>query len=550
MQVKTGSYTGNGVDTRGITGIGFQPHVVIVKRMNGSDGAMFRHASMAAGKSMTLRNDSGVVDNCVESLDSYGFTVGTDNTVNLNTATYSYIAIRDNGSGDFKYGTYTGNGTDNRSITGVGFQPNWIVVKGDGGRTGCFRSGTVTGDATHAFYSTGTQADQIQAIQSDGFQVGTSDFVNANLRTYYYFAFKEVADFCESFSYTGNGTDNRDITTPGFQPGLVWIKHETGSDPRFRTSGHTGDASQSFDGTQAANDIQGFISTGFTIGNNSQVNTNTATYHALALKDGTSSSSTVNADRNNAALAILAPIVTGAAIAAASLFTQAFAVQSPLASGQSRIAPLAFSQTLAVQPVAAGGAGRTLPNNLSSSVAVRLPEVSGGGANALVNTVNSSFVLHSPAVIGGAVVNSSVQSVSTAIQAPSAGGAGSTSVNAQIKSLAVLSPSVSGSAEVQPATRNASLAIQTPVVTVPVAPNSLASQISVLSPQIRAGAAITPSVVTVASSLTQSSVTGRLWTASIKPSTTWSNDSEIATTWTPQTKPIELTWTPLNKPNA
>ena len=34
MKISTGQYTGNGVDDRAITGIGFQPELVIVKVQN------------------------------------------------------------------------------------------------------------------------------------------------------------------------------------------------------------------------------------------------------------------------------------------------------------------------------------------------------------------------------------------------------------------------------------------------------------------------------------------------------------------------------------
>ena len=52
-----------------------------------------------------------------------GFTVGTHATVNTNGSTYFYAAFRDNGAGDIKVGSYTGNGYDQHVITGVGFQP-------------------------------------------------------------------------------------------------------------------------------------------------------------------------------------------------------------------------------------------------------------------------------------------------------------------------------------------------------------------------------------------------------------------------------------------
>ncbi len=311
MNIKTGNFTGTGSDGATVTGIGFTPDIVIVKRTNGGELAYFRQSGMAAGKSMSLRGDGGVEDNKIKSLDSDGFTLGTDSAVNASSVVYVYIAMKKvTADADFDFGTYTGNGSDSRSIQlQATFPFNWLVIKGDGGRTGAYKDAALTGDKTHAFYFTGTNSDQIQATMStmDGtVELGTSDFVNANGRTYYWFGFKEVSGKCTSSTYNGNGTDNRDITAPGFQPTWVWVKQETNSDPRFRTDGHSGDASQSFDGSQETNQIQAFISTGFTLGNNSQVNDGSGTpvYHYLAIKDQPSSGGTVVTPRLRSLLGV------------------------------------------------------------------------------------------------------------------------------------------------------------------------------------------------------------------------------------------------------
>jgi len=40
------------------------------------------------------------------------------------------LAIKDNGAGDFKVGSYTGDGQASHNITGLGFQPDmvWVVL--------------------------------------------------------------------------------------------------------------------------------------------------------------------------------------------------------------------------------------------------------------------------------------------------------------------------------------------------------------------------------------------------------------------------------------
>ncbi len=301
MKTKFGSYVGNATNGHAITGIGFQPDLVIVKGTTVGNNAYFKTTSMSGTNSMVLRADTGFQTARIVSLDSDGFTVDNDgfSDVNGNLVTYVYAAFKDDGAGDFAYGTYVGNSTDNRNLTLQSTFPfTWLVIKGDGARTGAYRDKALSGDKTHQFYSSGTTLDQIQSMGTSigDVQLGTADHVNQNLRTYYWFGFKEVSGFCTSFTYTGNGGDNRNIVIPStsFQPGFVWIKREDASDPRFRTTGHSGDASQSFDASQAANDIQAFNTDGFQVGTSTAVNNNLSTYHALAIKEGTSAVSIPN----------------------------------------------------------------------------------------------------------------------------------------------------------------------------------------------------------------------------------------------------------------
>jgi hypothetical protein len=119
-----------------------------------------------------------------------------------------------------KLGTYTGTGADNRSITGVGFQPDFVLVKGGANRAVICTDTMDTGDAKCITGANGMETDQIQALEADGFQVGTSARVNANTTVYYYLALRDDGngDFC-TFSYTGNGADDRNITNAATPPG-------------------------------------------------------------------------------------------------------------------------------------------------------------------------------------------------------------------------------------------------------------------------------------------------------------------------------------------
>jgi len=83
---------------------------------------------------------------------------------------------------------YTGDGTDGRGITGVGFQPDWCWFKA---RSTAYenqvydvvRGATkrlVTNDTT----AEGTQTNGLQSFDSDGFTVGNANGTNVNAVTY------------------------------------------------------------------------------------------------------------------------------------------------------------------------------------------------------------------------------------------------------------------------------------------------------------------------------------------------------------------------------
>jgi len=299
MQTKFGSYTGTG-SALSVTGVGFQPDLVICIGITSSASAHFRTSAMGTNVSIQIRGDAASVTDAIQSLDADGFTLGTSGNINTNSVTYLYIAIKDNGAGDFKVGTYTGNATDGLAVTGLGFQPNYVLCKADSAIVGASKYSSGTNSSMQ--FGGDNRADLIVSLDASGFTVNNGstsggNLINVNSATHYYFAFKEVADFCEVFQYTGNATDNRDITTPGFQPGMVLIKSQWGGQVALRTATHSGDNSQRWDGIQGANRIQSIISTGFQVGTDDSVNQNSALFNVLALKEGTNAAaSTANSN--------------------------------------------------------------------------------------------------------------------------------------------------------------------------------------------------------------------------------------------------------------
>lgn len=101
MQIKVGSYTGDGTDPKTITGIGFLPVFVIVWMRHSGDGNRgigFRATPDTAAMSVN-RDDEGVdYNNNIDSLDADGFSVRSAGATNEFTAnesgkSYTYVAF-------------------------------------------------------------------------------------------------------------------------------------------------------------------------------------------------------------------------------------------------------------------------------------------------------------------------------------------------------------------------------------------------------------------------------------------------------------------------
>ena len=116
---------------------------------------------------------------------------------------------------------YTGNGNDDRDIvfdvTDTTMQPNflWSARRDSGDNLSIYDS--VRGDGKELRTAeTGAQYDRtnnIQALNSNGFQVGDDGQVNANTGTYVSWAWKESATAgFDILTFEGNSTDDTDIS--------------------------------------------------------------------------------------------------------------------------------------------------------------------------------------------------------------------------------------------------------------------------------------------------------------------------------------------------
>lgn len=284
-QMVTGSYTGDGSAAKAITGLGGTPDVVIIKGSDAGDSAIIRISTMLNGRSKAMSMANTLYTNGILSFDADGFTVGDNSNVNKTGGTYYYQAFG-GGDGSVVVGSYVGNGTDNRSITGIGFQPRFMIVCPRGDYRVQFRTASVGGeDTTYQFTGVSGWSNRIQAFEADGFQIGTSNTVNASGITYHYAAWND--GIIRTGSYTGNGS-SQSITGVGISSEYVIIKARSSVSPVHRSDKLPGSWSQRFVGlVNITTAITSLDADGFSVGSSNHVNTSGTEYHYIAFNGTT-----------------------------------------------------------------------------------------------------------------------------------------------------------------------------------------------------------------------------------------------------------------------
>ena len=134
------------------------------------------------------------------------------------------MAIIDKPTDYFNTVLYTGNDTDNRTVSGVGFQPNFLWIKARNNADQHYLVDSVRG-STKVLHSDSTEAEAtrvsaVKSFASDGFVLGQEAQVNRNGGTFVGWNWKEEATLFDIVSFTGNGNART-------------ISHNLGSVPKF-----------------------------------------------------------------------------------------------------------------------------------------------------------------------------------------------------------------------------------------------------------------------------------------------------------------------------
>ncbi len=281
--IDVGTYTGDGVNDRNVTDPGFKPEYVLIKADTTTNSNAVHHpASLGDTTDTSLYSSANAnAADRIEELREDGFQVGTAAEVNTNTVTYNFIAWRrETPDMQVLSGSYTGNNTDNRAITGLGFSPDLVLIKGNNGSEAAIRADARSIDFSKDMKNGTLGNNRIQSLDLQGFTIGTDVRVNATGVTYYWTAWKTGVGQMVVSSYTGNGTVGRQITDLGFSPNVVWIASTAFDEPVYEISAST--TAFTFAGAASAGWITALGSDGFTVDANARVNAAGTTYFFVA----------------------------------------------------------------------------------------------------------------------------------------------------------------------------------------------------------------------------------------------------------------------------
>ena len=279
--ISTGTYVGDGSPVRVIDG-GFShdADVVIIKSEDGGEAAVIATTSFPVLWSKKLGDNDSFFLGGIQSLNPGGFTIGLHNTVNRSGRRFHWIAIDTDGI-DSRVGSYTGSGTPTQDVTGVGFQPDYVLVMSSAGDPAVHRSADMP--ESFELADTGLLPNRITGFLADGFQVGNAPTVNAAGVTYYLVAMKRTEGFFDFGTYTGDDTDDRDLPFGILDPSFMFTKGSLASPCPIRFGHQVYDASIQFDrGPVESDRIQDMVDDQFQLGTRPEVNLGGESYYWAA----------------------------------------------------------------------------------------------------------------------------------------------------------------------------------------------------------------------------------------------------------------------------
>ena len=256
---KTVLWTGDGTRGRSITGVGFKPDFVWIKKRFGGSARSHQLFDSVRGPSLTLHSDGQSNEdantNRLISFDENGFTIGNDDgsngngdafvawcwqagagTTSVNTTGTINSVVSVNQEAGFSIVEYDGNNTDSATVGhGLGKIPDLLIIKNRDSTVswGVWHSALLSGQILRLDTSTEAQTPSTAYFQDENntssvFSLGTNNETNSTERFIAY-VWAEIEGFSKFGKYIGNGDDDGPFVYCGFKPAWVLIKKTDGS---------------------------------------------------------------------------------------------------------------------------------------------------------------------------------------------------------------------------------------------------------------------------------------------------------------------------------
>ena len=246
-------YTGNG-STQSITGVGFQPDWIWIKRRDVSEHHCLEDVLRGAGYSVrTSGTDAQQFRSTdITSFDSDGFSLGSNGEVNINSGTFAswnWLAggtgvsntdgsitstVSANTTSGFSIVSYTGTGSAATIGHGLGTVPkviiskklnstsSWMVYHASlGNNKEMYLNATNASSDASATWNSTTPTSSVWSVSTDA--------NNTSGSTYISYVFAEKKGFSKFGSYTGNGNADGTFVYTGFKPAFVICKMTSAS---------------------------------------------------------------------------------------------------------------------------------------------------------------------------------------------------------------------------------------------------------------------------------------------------------------------------------
>jgi len=257
LHFNTVLYTGNG-GTQSITGVGFQPDWVWIKRRNSSGGNMI--TDVVRGVTNTIvTNETSATQTLANGLTAFGtdgFTVGSESGFNGSSDTFvsfNWKAANSAGSANtdgsisstvsvnttagFSIVKYVGNATSGATVGhGLGAAPDAMIIKNystSGAQWTVFNQslGNTKGMQLDSTAVAGTSAAYWNNTSPSAtvFTLGNGGDPNGNGANTIAYCFKSIKGYSKFGSYTGNGNADGTFIYTGFKPAWIMTKRATGS---------------------------------------------------------------------------------------------------------------------------------------------------------------------------------------------------------------------------------------------------------------------------------------------------------------------------------